>query len=430
MARQFFFAPIMLPLYNERQRQRFLVGAAARKVVGMVAGIRAHAQRAVIVSSPIVTASRSRLFFGGFACRDARLPCAYLPAISVRGLNRLFAAFCYLRFAWQQVERDDIVVLYNYFPEYIPVAAWLRWRLGRERVMLDIEDGPRSDQKDLRGFVTRFSLRVLKRLCSERAIVVSRELAHSLAIADACVVNGVCGEQAACPRPFGTPVTFLYGGTIEAATGLDLFVAALRRFADAHRELAGNVRFVVSGFGGVDKLDALAREVAAAGVRVELHQDVGPGEYRQLLEQADVGLSLRIPGTELATTTFPSKVVEFASHGLLVLSTEVSDVGLLFDERSAALLPEATPDALADRIASILRSPDRHRRMAELGQRTIASSCGRREVGARLIAFLGVAGNSRRSGEAVQAPEERSRPQFAIEQDPGQPAPATTEIDV
>lgn len=429
MTRQFFFAPIMLAQYNERQRQRFLVGAAARKVAGMVAGIRAHAQRAVIVSSPIVTASRSRFFFGGFACRDARLPCAYLPAISVRGLNRLFAAFCYLRFAWQQVERDDIVILYNYFPEYIPVAAWLRWRIGRERVMLDIEDGPRSDEKDLRGFVTRFSLRVLKHLCSKRAIVVSRELAQSLAIADACVVNGVCAEPSARPRPFGTPVTFLFGGTIEPATGLDLFVAAVRRFADEHRELASRVRFVVTGFGGVEKVDALARDVAAAGVSVALHQDLGPSEYRQLLAQADVGLSLRIPGTALATTTFPSKVVEFASHGLLVLSTDVSDIRLLFDERNAALLPEATPHALAGRIASILLSPDSHRRMAALGQRTIASSCGTREVGDRLLAFLGVAGHPQRPGELAQSSEQLSQPRFEIEQDTPSPAPATVELD-
>ncbi|MGG1945037.1 glycosyltransferase [Trinickia sp. NRRL B-1857] len=390
MARQFFFAPIMLPHYNERQRQRFLVGAAAHKVVGMVAGMRAHARRAVIVSSPIVTASRDRKFFAGFACRDASLPCAYLPAISLRGLNRIFAAFCYLRFAWQQVKRDDVVVLYNYFPEYILVAAWLRLRLGRERVLLDIEDGPRSDENDLRGFVTRASLRVLKRLCSERAIVVSRELAQSLSIDDACVVNGVCAAQATPPRAFGTPITFLYGGTIETDTGLYLFAEGVRRFAKLYRALANRVRFVVSGFGGGQTLETLAREMATVGVCVELHQDIGPHEYRQLLAGADVGLSLRIPGTELATTTFPSKVVEFASQGLLVLSTDVSDVSLLFDEDSAALIREATPDALAHRIASIVENPDAHRRVAEQGRHVIEATCGRREVGARLIEFLDV----------------------------------------
>jgi glycosyltransferase involved in cell wall biosynthesis len=393
----------MLPHYNERQRQRFLVGAAAHKVVGMVAGMRAHARRAVIVSSPIVTASRDRKFFDGFTCRDAGLPCAYLPAISLRGLNRVFAALCYLRFAWRHVKREDVAVLYNYFPEYIPVAAWLRLWLGRDRVLLDIEDGPRSDERDLRGFVTRASLVVLKRLCSRRAIVVSRELAQSLAIRDACVVNGVCAPQPTAPRAFGATITFLFGGTIETGTGLYLFAEGVRRFAKLYAHLAPRARFVVSGFGGGQTLATLASDVAASGVRVELHQDIGPREYRQLLAQADVGLSLRLPGTELATTTFPSKVVEFASQGLLVLSTDVSDVSLLFDEESAALLDEATPDALAHRIASIVENPDAHRRIAEQGQRVIAASCGRREVGARLIEFI----------EAVADTAPRARPAIA-----------------
>lgn len=417
----------MLPRYNERQQQQFLVGAAAHKVVGMAAGIRAHARRAVIVSSPIVTASRNRMFFGGFACRDAALPCVYLPAISVRGLNRIFAAFCYLRFAWKHVERNDVVVLYNYFPEYILVAAWLRWRLGRERVLLDIEDGPRTDENNLRGFATRSSLRVLKRLCSERAIVVSRELAQSLAIADACVVNGVCAEQPAPPRAFGTPITFLYGGTIETASGLDLFAAAVRRFAVAHRELVDRVRFVVSGFGGADTLRALASEVAPAGVRVELHQDIGPHEYRQLLAQADVGLSLRLPGTEFATTTFPSKVVEFASQGLLVLSTDVSDVSLLFDEDSAALVREASADALARQFAAIVEHPDLYRQMAECGHRAIAATCGRRAVGARLIAFLDTAGAPPRADEAGPTHEQGVHTRPALEQERVVAATATTE---
>lgn len=388
MTRQFFFAPVVLPLYNARQNQKFVVGAASHKVAGMAAGVRSHARRAVIVSSPIVTASRERVFFNGFTCQDGRLACAYLPAISIRGLNRLFSAFGYLWFALRQIRRDDVVVLYNYFPEYVPVAAWLRWRLGRERVILDLEDGPREDENDLRGFVNRWSLRVLQRLCSARAIVVSRELARSLHLADVCVVNGVCADVAPRDRAFGSPVLFLYGGSIEPATGLDLFADALRLFARAHRDLASQVRFVVTGFGGTAQLDALAREVADAGLRVDVMQDLGAAEYRQMLAQADVGLSLKMPGSHLVAATFPSKVVELASHGLLVLTTDVSDVGLLFDDTTAAVLRDSTPQALSATIAAIAREPQRYRCIAQAGQRAIEARCGRRQIGARLIEFL------------------------------------------
>lgn len=390
MARQFFFAPVVLPLYNARHNQRFVVGAASHKVAGMAAGIRSHARRPVIVSSPIVTASGGRLFFNGFTCQDGRLACVYLPAISVRGLNRVFSAFGYLWFALRQIRRDDVVVLYNYFPEYIPVAAWLHWRLGRERVILDLEDGPRDDEKNLRGFIGRCSLRILKRFCSERAIVVSRQLAQALKLDDVCVVNGVCADVVPRDRAFGLPVLFLYGGSIESGTGLDLFTATVREFANQHRELASQVRFVVTGFGGTAQLGVLAREVADAGVRVDVLQDLGAAEYRGMLAQADVGLSLKMPGSNLAATTFPSKVVELASYGLLVLTTDVSDVGLLFDDATAVVLRDATPAELAAKIAAIARDPERFRRIAEAGQRAINTRCGRRQVGTRLIEFLRV----------------------------------------
>ncbi|CDY73905.1 Acetyltransferase [Caballeronia glathei] len=388
MARQFFFAPVVLPMYNARQQQKFVVGAASHKVAGMVASIRAHARRAVIVSSPVVTASARRVYFNGFTCHDGRLACVYLPSISVRGLNRVFSGFSYLWFAMRRIRRDDAVVFYNYFPEYIPVAALLRWRLGRARVILDIEDGPREDQKDLRGIVGRWSWRILKRLCSERAIVVSRQVASALQIDDACVVNGVCSDVAPRDRAFGSPVLILYGGSIEPATGLDLFTGAVHRFARQYPELAPNVRFVVTGFGGTAQLSELARDVSKLGVRVDVMQDLGPAEYKEILAQADVGLSLKMPGTDLVATTFPSKVVELASHGLLVATTNVSDIAQLFDDATAVVLRVAKPDELAARIAAIAREPEQYRRIAEAGQRAIETQCGRREVGARLIEFL------------------------------------------
>lgn len=388
MTRQFFFAPVVLPRYNSRHQQRFTVGAASQKVAGMAAGVRSQARKTFIVSSPIVTASRTQKLFKGFACREGRVACAYLPSISIRGLNRLFSAFVYLWFAWREMKSDDSVVLYNYFPEYILVAAWLRLRNGRERVVIDLEDGPRTDENDLRGFSNRLSFRILTRLCSKKTIVVSRQLATVLGLNDVCVVNGVSADVKLRARAFRQPVMFLYGGSIQLETGLQLFAEAVRLFAAEHRELAGQVHFVVTGFGGTETLNALAQEVGLAGVVVSVRQDIGPDEYRRVLAEADVGMSLRIPGDQINGTTFPSKVIELASHGLLLLTTEVSDIALLFDQHTAAILPQATPRVLSDSIAAIVRDPERYAQVAAAGQQVIAALCSRGSVGRRLVEFL------------------------------------------
>jgi acetyltransferase-like isoleucine patch superfamily enzyme len=237
---------------------------------------------------------------------------------------------------------------------------------------------------------------ILKRFCSRRAIVVSRQLAHAMKLDDVCVVNGVCADVVSHDRAFGSPVQFLYGGSIESATGLDLFTATVRKFANEYRELASQVRFVVTGFGGTVQLGALAREVVDAGVRVDVMQD-------RMLAEADVGLSLKMPGSNLVATTFPSKVVELASHGLLVLTTDVSDVGVLFNDDTAVVLRDATPGELASKIAGIARDPARYRRIAQAGQRAINTRCGRQQVGAQLVEFLqaGIGGQAKTAVLAV-----------------------------
>ncbi|CAB3781804.1 glycosyltransferase family protein [Pararobbsia alpina] len=388
--RQFFFAPIVLPRYNCRTDQKFLIGAASHKVSGMAAGVRSQASPSIIVSSPIVTASRGPRHFNGFVCHDQRLACAYLPAINVRGLNRVYAALVYLTFAMRRIRSGDGVVFYNYFPEYVPVAAFLRWRLGREKVVMDLEDGPRADERDLRGYVSRLSLRLMSRICSRRTIVVSRQLADLMNIEDACVVNGVSPEIEPQRAEFGAPVTFLYGGSIETSTGLDVFAAGLRELARTQPELAARTHFVVTGFGGAKELAALAEELSPSGFKLDVRQDIGADEYKQILAQADVGLSLRLPGSEINATTFPSKVIELASHGLLVLTTDISDISLLFDRDTAAILTDATGPALADLLTKIASDPQRYERVAAAGQRRIVDQCSRRSVGRRLVEFLGV----------------------------------------
>lgn len=387
-ARQFFFAPIVLRRYNEHTAQKFQVGAASHKVAGLAAGVRSQANASIVVSSPIVTASTGPRWFRGFICRDERVACVYLPALSLRGLNRVFASLAYLAFAIRHVRAGDGVVFYNYFPEYVPVAAFLRWRLGRDKVVMDLEDGPRSDERTLRGLLNRISLRVLSRVCSPRAIVVSRQLADVMRIDEACVVNGVSPDVIARRAQFGTPVTFLYGGSIETGTGLNLFCDGLRELARTRADIASKVRFVVTGFGGGDKLRALAQELATSGFTLEIKQDVGPDEYRRVLSSADVGLSLKMPSSALNATTFPSKVIELASLGLLVLTTDISDISLLFDDTSAAILRTARAGELAALIAQIASAPEHYARVADTGQRRIVERCSRRAVGARLVEFL------------------------------------------
>ncbi len=87
-------------------------------------------------------------------------------------------------------------------------------------------------------------------------------------------------------------------------------------------------------------------------------------------------------------TTFPSKVVEITSHGLLLITTRTSDVPMLFDSTQAIFLEAATGAALAAAIEAALADPAGMARIAEQGHRRAAELFDARAVGHRLLAFL------------------------------------------
>jgi glycosyltransferase involved in cell wall biosynthesis len=92
----------------------------------------------------------------------------------------------------------------------------------------------------------------------------------------------------------------------------------------------------------------------------------------------------------MGATTFPSKVVEMAAYGLLVVSTRVSDVPLLFDDSSAELLSEASPAALASVFARVIEDPGGARHRADRGLAMIRERFSSAAVGRQMAQFLGL----------------------------------------
>jgi hypothetical protein len=93
-----------------------------------------------------------------------------------------------------------------------------------------------------------------------------------------------------------------------------------------------------------------------------------------------VGLSLRLAGYEMGATTLPSKAVEHALHGLLVLTTRASDVPMLFG-KEALYLEEESAQALASLLASLPGLRESLRNTAIRGRKRVLNACAPEVVG-------------------------------------------------
>jgi glycosyltransferase involved in cell wall biosynthesis len=372
-----YFCLVSTDELNARYGVDLPTGAATNKVWGVARAVVSAGVRAVVVTGLIPVSPASM--------RSENLDIAGVSVTRVfatgsRLVRRLTAMCSFGHYALRHIGRDDRVLFYNYFWDYLLAAVVLR--LAGRPAILDVEDGPRADEPGLRGFATRLAYRVFRRLCREQVVTVSHALASDLNLHGAVAVYGVVPGQAeppARPRLAATPINVLYGGTINADTGLDLFVGAVELL---RAEAPDSFAFHVTGH--LD--DAAAGRLIAANVTV--HRALSQQHYRDLVATADIGLSLKLSGNTMGRTTFPSKVVEIASSGLLLMATRVSDIPLLFSESKAVLLDQDTPRALADALLGVASDLPAARAIAAKGQAFAQNEFSQRAVGERLRAFI------------------------------------------
>ena len=309
---------------------------------------------------------------------------------SGRGLlRRLLSAASYLWYAIRHVRRNDAVLLYNFFPDYIPAAAYLKL-IGRPAV-LDIEDAPHSEQSGPWKFVNPLFFRIMLRLCEKRYVTVSRAIGEQFQLQRFMPVYGVAdsfqGAGNNAPRFASPRIRILLGGAILPETGSGLFLDAVRMLATSHPDLP--IDFLVTGQFARADMAALAEEVEAhSGIRVIASANLSRAEYSAIVHGADAGLCLKLASTGMGQTTFPSKVIEYAALGLLVISTRVSDVPHIFDQSNAALLDSESPEALVATLVTLVGDRVTAATRARAGQALVLQNFSRQALGRELAAFI------------------------------------------
>lgn len=344
------------------------VGAAARnKLIAMAGAIRAAGGRPVLVTiTPAdrpVTHRRGIVFIA-------------VPARGRRGLRRVTGGLALALFVLARVHARDRVILYNAFPEHLLPALLLRLR--GTPATLDVEDAP-TRAGGVGDLAQRALYRLIAALTRPGKIVASQTLADRLGLAHALPVYGVAAPGTPVRRFAGRAPLVHFGGSLMPATGLELFREAVSLI---DREAPGSgLRFVVTG-------TAAPRALAGLPPRVTVAPGLDDVRYRALMQTVDVSLSLKLPSSEIGQTTFPSKTVEIAAAGTLLVTTAVGDVPAVFDGECAVILPDEDPRTLAEALLAIERDPAGAARRAEAGRARIAAALAPAAVGRAIAEFV------------------------------------------
>jgi glycosyltransferase involved in cell wall biosynthesis len=180
-------------------------------------------------------------------------------------------------------------------------------------------------------------------------------------------------------------ISILLGGTISVDTGAVLVIEAVKKLRAQNKVWAQNVKFIITGKG--DCIDSLMElSTSNESPLVTVYGRTSDNEYRQILASCQVGLALKPKAGMLAETTFPSKVIEMANEGLLVLTTDISDVRMVLG--NGALYTNSTVDQFIERIWWIVENRQEAENIAQLGNEKVWDRCSPKKTGENLDFFL------------------------------------------
>ena len=361
--------------------------AATRKVLQVALALRQQAVGAMVLSLGRGRQLGTGKWFSARATRVSGVPIVYAPFFDFPFVTHFVTLLGLLPLILRLRTRSvsSTILAYNRLPHY-----WLAMELARLcgfRRFLDLEDGETRTGSGVRERIARALSARFNKLCDAGAMLASSALKRQYPGQNTICCYGVADANEAKRDWRSGKIVVLLGGTLQWDTGANLFIEAIELLRNASVEKMEEIDFVVTGKG--EMAPAIKSLADRPGLpKVIFLGSVSRERYRSVVTSAHVGLCLKLPSSDLGDTTFPSKVVEIASSGMLLLTTKVSDVPGLFMEDGALYLEDESPEQLAGVLRWLIDNRATAESIALLGQARISEVCRSETVGKSLKNFF------------------------------------------
>ncbi|MFZ2407326.1 MAG: glycosyltransferase [Methylobacter sp.] len=361
--------------------------AASRKVFLLSKALQKAGVRALVLSLGRGKQDGSGRYFRGKVRRVDGVPVIYLPFFHFPVLSELLTLFSSVPVLWRlhRKKTEKTALFYNRMPAYLPLLFFAK--ILRIETVLDLEDGATDlNPRSLSGAKSRLLSRLFDALCSGGALLACHALESATKLRPTLCCYGTSETQSVTARWDLSPVTVLLGGTVSNDTGAPLLINAISILRERAPSWAGNIRFQITGKGDcLERFKALADNPGIPEIIV--HGRTTDEEYRQILAETHVGLALKPNSGALADTTFPSKVIEFAGQGILVVTTDISDVRKVLAD-GAIYLEADDSELLIEKLRWIVENHDAANALSLNGVQAVSAVCAPERVGQMLGNFL------------------------------------------
>lgn len=364
--------------------------AGTRKVLGLCRALKTADVKATIISMGRGSVRNTGAYHPPYVGRFANVPIVYGPMYDRALFSQLLTMGWLFAMAVRlgARRRGSVHLFYNQLTAYIPALAWL-W-FTKQKTSVDIEDGPIADYHKRYG--RRFANappEFYDRLVNNGALVACRALGDATRISPVLPYYGAVdvGSREPLPLKYRTSARLevLYGGLLNDDTGVPLFIATLDLLRLSNDPSLASLSINIAGMG--PGLIAFKRFGDGERPTVRVLGRVTNEEYGDLLNRCAIGLSLRPVMGDYSESTFPSKIVEYAEHGLAVVATDVSDTRILFGD-AVIYIEGGKAEALATQLKRAVAHPEEVIQKADAAAKVVQDQLSFPSAGRALKAFL------------------------------------------
>ncbi len=314
------------------------------------------------------------------------IPVIYAPFTNFPLLSQLFSiiwpSLILIRFKLSKYKYNYVSIFWNRTLTNL-FTLLVSKSVGMQNI-LDLEDGETfAENNPINYFIVKFNTFIYKIICT-KYILSNKYLSLNISDKKFICYYGTIEKNNHFVDFSSNELNFIYSGTITKDTGSKLFLETIKKMKVSNT-LNKKITIHITGKGdGVSELIELSKD--QYNPKVKIHGRLTDIEYKQLLKKSHVGLSLKINNGKYANTTFPSKVIEITSQGLLLLTTDISDVYELFKE--TVIYTKSNSEDLINKITLIVNNPDLANKKAMLGKERVLEFCSFRSVSIKLNEFI------------------------------------------
>ena len=356
--------------------------AATRKVFLMCKALRVTGIDARVISLGRGRANKDGKHYRALKKNISGVPTYYLPYNTVPFLSQLITLIFATTsiFKYKKYQGKTVVMFYNRSPAYI--GALLMSRLAGFSTVLDLEDGETSHK--IRTYFMEF---VYDKFCNKGAILACSALKDATTCHPLHCYYGINSKRLDEKSWSNGRVKFIFSGTILEETGALILLEAINLLKRQSSLWVEKIEFIITGSGeDIDKFYNLQNDSRYPIVTVLGR--VSQSEYARVIEGSHVGLSLKLKHGKYSNTTFPSKVIEFSSNGMLVITTDISDVKKVLGSDGGLFLDSDKAYDLTEKIKWVIENKMQAKKISCQGYKCMDSFTNPIDASKELSDFL------------------------------------------